>query len=58
MVMTTMIYSSLMFLGRKRIIRRELDQMLRDGMIDLDTHRRLWKLYPLNPWKWLGNYLS
>lgn|GEM_PF-1516257 len=56
--MTTMIYSSLMFLGRKRIIRRELDQMLRDGMIDLDTHRRLWKLYPLNPWKWLGNYLS
>lgn len=40
--------------SRNVMVRGELDQLLRSGEIDGDTHGKLSELYPVNSWDWLS----
>mgnify|MGYP003581793955 FL=1 len=38
--------------SRNRRVRRELDELLREGLIDEATHARLRQRYPTQGWDW------
>ncbi|WP_114239926.1 hypothetical protein [Dyella sp. C9] len=41
-------------MNRNRIARTELDQLLRENLLDADTYRKVAALYPLGRWDWLS----
>lgn len=39
-------------MNRNHVVRAELDQLLREGLLDAATYRKLIELYPLGRWDW------
>lgn len=39
-------------MNRQKVLRAELDQLVREGLLDTATHRQLAALYPLGRWDW------
>lgn len=39
-------------MNSNKVVRAELDQLLREGLLDGATYRRLAELYPLSAWDW------
>jgi hypothetical protein len=39
-------------MNRNKVVHAELDQLMREGLLDVATHRQLIALYPLDRWDW------